>query len=204
MTGQDSSLRSQITAIILAGGQGKRMGGQDKGLINFEHKPLIQYVIEKILPQVEHIIINANRNISAYGAFGYPVISDTMNNYQGPLAGFLAAMISAPTQYIACVPCDGPMLSDTLVTRLASQLVEKNAEIAVAHDGSRLQPVYALISTSLKDSLEQYLLSGERKIDLWYARHNVTMVDCTDITDSFININTHQERDTLQQKRNNA
>ena len=101
MTGQDSSLRSQITAIILAGGQGKRMGGQDKGLINFEHKPLIQYVIEKILPQVEHIIINANRNISAYGAFGYPVISDTMNNYQGPLAGFLAAMISAPTQYIA-------------------------------------------------------------------------------------------------------
>lgn len=204
MTEPGSSIRSQITAVILAGGQGRRMGGKDKGLIHFSNKPLIQSVIEKILPQVEHIIINANRNTAAYEAFGYPVISDTMNDFQGPLAGILAAMICAPTKYIACVPCDGPMLSDTLVTRLASQLLENNAEIAVAHDGNRLQPVYVLISTFLIDSLEQYLLSGERKIDRWYAQHNVTMVDFSDSPDSFININTHQERDTLQSKRSNT
>ena len=145
MTETVSSIRSQITGVILAGGQGRRMGGQDKGLINFENKPLIQSVIEKVLPQVEHIIINANRNTSTYEAFGYPVISDTMNNFQGPLAGFLAAMIFAPTKYIICVPCDGPMLPDILVSRLADQLLKKNTEIAVAHDGNRLQPVYVLI-----------------------------------------------------------
>lgn len=204
MTEPDSSFQSQITAVILAGGQGKRMGGEDKGLINFANKPLIKSVIEKLIPQVKHIMINANRNTSAYEAFGYPVISDTMNDFQGPLAGFLAAMTSAPSKYIACVPCDGPMLSDTLVTRLASHLLKTNAEIAVAHDGNRLQPVYALISTALKDSLAQYLLSGERKIDLWYAKHKLTIVDFSDNPDSFININTHQERDILQSKRKNA
>lgn len=204
MTITDSSIRSHITAVILAGGQGRRMGGKDKGLIRFAEKPLIQSVIEKILPQVKHIIINANRNTADYESFGYPVISDAMNDFQGPLAGFMAAMASVTTKYIVFVPCDGPMLSDELVNRLARQLLKDNADIAVAHDGHRMQPVYALISTHLKDSLEQYLLSGRRKIDLWYAGHQVSMVDCSDIPDSFININTRQERDALQSRRNAA
>jgi len=204
MTVADSTIHSKITAVILAGGQGRRMGGKDKGLIDFADKPLIQSVIEKIRPQVEHVIINANRNVSEYEAFGYPVISDTMNNFQGPLAGFLAAMEAATTEYIVCVPCDGPMLSDRLVMRLANQLLEKHAEIAVAHDGDRLQPVYALISTHLKDSLERYLQSGERKIDRWYADHKMTMVDFSDSPDTFLNINTRQERDILQSKRSVA
>jgi len=204
MTAPDPTIRSQITAIILAGGQGKRMGGIDKGLVKFCSHSLIQSVIKKILPQVEHIMINANRNTAEYEAFGYPVIPDAMNNFQGPLAGFMAAMQSVTTNYIVCVPCDGPMLSDELVSRLSMQLVEDNADIAVAHDGSRMQPVYVLISTHLKNSLEKYLLSGERKIDRWYAKHKVTLVDFSDCPDTFININTHQERDSLQSKRSAA
>lgn len=204
MTAPDPTIRSQITAIILAGGQGKRMGGKDKGLVKFCKHSLIQSVIEKILPQVEHIMINANRNTAKYEAFGYPVISDAMNNFQGPLAGFMAAMQSVTTNYILCVPCDGPMISNELVSRLSTYLVEDNAEIAVAHDGSRMQPVYVLMSTHLKNSLENYLLSGERKIDQWYANHKVTLVDFSDCPDTFININTHQERDSLQSKRSVA
>jgi len=204
MTISDSTVRPHITAVILAGGQGKRMGGKDKGLITFGEKSLIQSVIEKIRPQVEHVIINANRNISEYEALGYQVIPDAINDFQGPLAGFMAAMESVTTKYIICVPCDGPMLSDELVNRLAVQLLEENADIAVAHDGNRLQPVYALISRHLKDSLKNYLLSGERKIDRWYANHKVTMVDFSDSPDTFVNINTRQERDSLQSKRSAA
>ena len=204
MTVTYSAIRPQITAVILAGGQGRRMGGKDKGLVKFANKPLIQSVIDKILPQVEQVIINANRNTPDYEALGYRVISDAMNNFQGPLAGFMAAMEFVTTKYIVCVPCDGPMLSDKLVERLASQLLEDHADIAVAHDGHRMQPVYVLMSTHLKDSLEQYLLSDKRKIDQWYANHKVTVVDFSDIPDTFININTRQERDALQSKRNAA
>ena len=204
MTVNYSAIRPHITAVILAGGQGRRMGGKDKGLVKFADKPLIQSVIDKILPQVEQVIINANRNTRDYKALGYPVISDAMNNFQGPLAGFMAAMEFVTSKYIVFVPCDGPMLSDELVNRLASQLLADNADIAVAHDGQRMQPVYVLISTHLKDSLEQYLLSNQRKIDRWYANHKVTVVDFSDTPDTFININTQQERDALQSKRNAA
>lgn len=204
MTESELTIRSQITAVILAGGQSKRMGGKDKGLVKFCEKSLIQSVIEKLLPQVKHIIINANRNTSEYEAFGYPVIPDALHNFQGPLAGFMAAMESVTTKYIVCVPCDGPMLSDELVNRLYRQLLKENTDIAVAHDGSRMQPVYVLISTHLKNSLEKYLLSGERKIDRWYANHKISIVDFSDCPDTFININTRQERDSLQSKRSAA
>lgn len=200
----EPAVHSQITAVILAGGQGSRMDCKDKGLVKFCNKPLIAHVIEKLLPQVESIIINANRNTADYEAFGYPVIADSMNNFQGPLAGFMAAMDAVTTQYMLCVPCDGPMLSDELVVRLANQLLEENAEIAAAHDGNRLQPVYVLISTQLKESLAQYLQSGERKIDQWYAHHQLSVVDFSDSPDTFININTHQQREALQSKRSAA
>ena len=204
MTVPAPTIRSQITAIILAGGQGKRMGGKDKGLVKFCNHSLIQSVIEKILPQVEHVMINANRNTAEYEAFGYPVIADAVTDFQGPLAGFMAAMNTVSSNYIVCVPCDGPMLSDKLVQRLYSQLERENTDIAVAHDGNRMQPVYVLISTHLKTSLQEYLQSGERKIDRWYANHKISIVDFSDIPETFININTRQERDSLQNKRNAA
>ena len=204
MTVLAPTIRSQITAIILAGGQGKRMGGKDKGLVKFCNHSLIQNVIEKMQPQVEQIIINANRNTAEYEALGYPVIADAMTDFQGPLAGFMAAMNSVSSNYIVCVPCDGPMLSDKLVHRLYTQLQRENTDIAVAHDGNRMQPVYVLISTHLKTSLLEYLQSGERKIDRWYAHHKVSIVDFSDIPETFININTPQERDFLQNKRNAA
>lgn len=204
MTEADSDILSQITAVILAGGQGRRMDGKDKGLVEFCKQPLIQRVIERVRPQVGTIIINANRNTADYEAFGYPVITDNLLDYQGPLAGFMAAMTFVKTKYIVCVPCDGPMLSEQLVSRLAARLLSENADIAVAHDGNRLQPVYVLIATHLKDSLELYLQSGARKIDKWYAQHQVTVVDFSDSPDTFININTRQERDALQSKRSAA
>ncbi|MEJ2394309.1 MAG: molybdenum cofactor guanylyltransferase MobA [Candidatus Thiodiazotropha sp.] len=187
-----------ITAVILAGGRGQRMGGVDKGLVEFHGRPLIEHVIEAISQQVHSLLINANRNLVQYQRFGYPVIADSLNDYQGPLAGFLAAMEVAQTPDIVTVPCDGPLLANDLVARLSAARERDQAEIAVAHDGHRLQPVYALIPVALKQSLQAYLEGGDRKIDLWYARHRVATADFSDLPSTFVNINTEEERDRLQ------
>ncbi|WP_316365538.1 molybdenum cofactor guanylyltransferase MobA [Candidatus Thiodiazotropha sp. CDECU1] len=187
-----------VTAVILAGGRGRRMGGEDKGLIELNGKPLVQHVATAIAPQVDAILINANRNQDRYKLLGYPVFTDSLLNYQGPLAGFIAAMQLIETEDMLTLPCDGPLVPPDLVERLRKARQAADAEIAVAHDGKRLQPVYALIPKRLADSLQRYLDGGDRKIDLWYEQHRVAHADLSDIPRTFININTLQERDNLQ------
>ncbi len=183
-----------ITAVILAGGMGKRMGGQDKGQVELNGHPLIEYVLDAIRPQVQTILINANRNQDAYRQYGYTVMGDQLQDYQGPLAGFAAGMQTAATRYIITVPCDGPRLAPDLVARLMAALHQAQADIAVAHDGERLQPVYALLPVDLLPSLNAFLDSGQRKIDRWYTEHNMALADFSDAPLTFLNINTPEER----------
>ena len=190
--------KHNVTAVILAGGKGRRMEGKDKGLVELANRPLIEYVIDAIKPQVETIILNANRNQEQYSQYGYPVISDALHDYQGPLAGFISALKSSATGYIVTLPCDGPFLPKDLVERLILALTDNEAEIAVAHDGDRMQPVYSLIPTTLINSLSSFLDTGERKIDLWYKQHRVALADFSDCPETFKNINTAEQRDTLQ------
>lgn len=191
----DKPLLPSITAVILAGGKARRMGGQDKGLVELAGQPLIEHVIARIEPQVSQILINANRNTGQYARYGYPVVSDSLSDFQGPLAGFLAAMQQVESEFIVTIPCDGPCLPDDLISRLYNAQQAAQAEIAVAHDGKRMQPVYALISTHLQHSLNDFLASGERKIDWWYARHHTVTADFSDAPQTFLNINTLEERD---------
>ena len=187
-----------VTAVILAGGKGRRMDGQDKGLVEFAGRPLVEYVIEAIESQVATVMLNANRNQQQYARYGYPVISDALEDYQGPLAGFLSALNNARTDYVVTLPCDGPFIASDLVARLIAALNAGNADIAVAHDGERMQPVYSLIPARLSSSLEEFLDTGERKIDRWYQQLNVALADFSDCADSFRNINTAEQRDRLQ------
>lgn len=196
----DQLSRASITAVILAGGKARRMGGQDKGLVELAGQPLIEHVIARVAPQVSQILINANRNTGQYARYGYPVVSDTLSDFQGPLAGFLAAMQQVESDFIVTLPCDGPCLPVDLVNRLYDAQQAAEAEIAVAHDGNRMQPVYALISTRLQPSLEAFLAAGERKIDRWYGQHNTVTADFSDIPDTFLNINTLEERDRFKQR----
>jgi len=190
--------RDTITGVILAGGQGQRMGGRDKGLVPFRGRPLVAWVIAAMTPQVAVLVINANRNLDAYGALGYPVIPDGLEGFQGPLAGFATAMAAVSTPWIVTAPCDGPFLAPDLVARLGAALIGEGAEIAVASDGQRLQPVYALIPVRLAPSLHAFLAAGERKIDLWYARHRVALADLGDRPGSFANVNTEADAAGLQ------
>ncbi|MBT7044864.1 MAG: molybdenum cofactor guanylyltransferase [Gammaproteobacteria bacterium] len=182
-----------ITVVILAGGKGRRMGGQDKGLVNYKNSSLVKHVIDAISQQSDKIIINANRNLDEYSAFGYPVVEDTLNDFQGPLAGFLAAMSNVSTDYILTMPCDGPVIIDDYVNKMKQGLNESTAVLAIASDGTRMQPVYALIPLKLADSLQQFLLTGERKIDLWYQQQDFTLVEFEAESEFFTNINTPQD-----------
>ena len=187
-----------ITAVILAGGQGRRMGGQDKGLIEFNGKPLVTILIDSLEPQIDSILINANRNRDRYLTFGYPVISDQLEDYQGPLAGFASAMNAVDTDFILTLPCDGPLLAEDYVARFITSQAEIGSAICVAHDGERLQPVHALIRVDLLTSLNEFLDNGERKIDHWYAMHDFVSTDFTDCADMFRNINTPSDQESMQ------
>ena len=155
------------TGVILAGGQARRMGGGDKGLIEVAGRPMIEYVIDILKMRLETIFINANRNIEIYGAYNYPVIRDVDEGYQGPLAGMASCMSVCETEYIITAPCDAPLLPEDYVGRMMEQAIDSGAEIAVADNGNRLQPVFSLLKVNLLDSLRAYLDSGERKIE-WF------------------------------------
>ena len=187
-----------ITAVILAGGQGRRMGGQDKGLIEVDGRVLVAILIEQLEQQVGNILINANRNQERYQAFSYPVVSDQLDDYQGPLAGFACAMNTVDTDFILTLPCDGPLLAADYVARFIANQVQTGASICVADDGERLQPVHALIRVDLLSSLNSFLDSGDRKIDRWYALHDFARTDFSDCADMFRNINTPSDQQSMQ------
>lgn len=189
-----------ITGVVLAGGRAQRMGGNDKGLICLHNKPMIKHVIEALKPQVHHIIINANRNRETYEELGYPVVVDSMQGYCGPLAGMASAMQIVDTPYIVTAPCDSPFIPNDLVEILSQELIKDEAEISVAHSGQRMQPVFALLRCALLPSLLDYLETGERKIDLWYAKHKFTIADFSKKPDTFLNINTPEEIEAVEKR----
>ena len=194
--------KQDITAVILAGGKGSRLGGQDKGLVLYQNKPFIEHILECIETQVATVLINANRNADLYSTYGYPVIKDTMLDYQGPLAGFSAAMRVAKTKYIITLPCDGPLISTDLVARLQHCLQANPTKITVADDGQRLQPTYALIPIKYLNNLNQFLSKGGRGIHKWYAQNKNDVIRCdfSDIPTMFTNINTEEQRQQMELK----
>ena len=165
------------------------MGGVDKGLVEYRGRPLIEYVLGALTPQVHTVIINANRNLARYQDYGTHVVSDIVGDFAGPLAGMASGMQFAKTKYIVSVPCDSPLVSRDLVVRLYSNLVREEAEISVAHDGDRMHPVFTLMQRALLPSILDFLNRGERKIDQWFVNHRLAVTDFSDHTEMFLNLN---------------
>lgn len=168
------------------------MGGHDKGLLAYHGKPLIEHVLERIPPGIVSTLISANRNLERYAAYGQ-VISDEALTYEGPLAGILAAMSKTNTPYLLTLPCDTPDLPPDLLPRLYQALVSEEAEIAVACSGERRHYVIALMKTTLRDDLQEFLDRGERKVVLWEQRHKVVFVELAHDDAPFRNINLPNE-----------
>lgn len=190
-----------VAGCILAGGAGLRMGGQDKGLLLWQGRPLIESVMARFLPQVDTLFLSANRHVPFYQAYGYPVLTDAEEGYAGPLAGVEQALKQAHGSHelVAVVPCDAPLLPLDLVARLHNALAAAEVDIAYAVTSGGDQPVFSLIKTSLLSSLSDYLRSGERKVQRWYARCPCISVPFDDAPSAFTNINTPEMLQPLQQ-----
>lgn len=199
-----------ITGLILAGGRGSRMGGVDKGLQNFNGIPLALHTLMRLQMQVGQVMINANRNLAAYEAFGMPVWPDVLDDYAGPLAGFLTGLERCETAYLLTVPCDTPRLPLDLAQRLATAMDHEQAEIAMAaapetdaqgQVSVRTQPVFCLLRVELLESLVSFTHKGGRKIDAWTAQHRTTIVPFDQPADdplAFFNANTLAELQQLE------
>lgn len=194
--------RDQITGLVLAGGRGSRMGGVDKGLQPHLGKALAQHALDRLRPQVGPLMINANRNLDPYSAFGVPVIADALADYPGPLAGMLAGLEHCRTPYLATVPCDTPNFPLDLVARLAQALDEHDADVAMVAtseaDGTeQVQPVFCLLKATLRTNLAEFLHAGERKIDRWTGQQRCVRVVFTEARE-FFNANTREDLEQLR------
>lgn len=188
-----------ITGIVLAGGKGRRMGGADKGLIEFLGKPLVSHVIQRLEPQVNEILISANREIESYSALGYPVVSDEIEGFAGPLAGLHKGLSQAKHPYVVTVPCDTPLLPMSLVNRLLRGLTDRDADVALAKTGLQPHPVFCLCRRGVLPHLEAFLQRGGRKFEEWYGSLDTAEVFFNDMPQAFVNINTREELQSLEQ-----
>lgn len=177
-----------VTGIILAGGQARRMNGGDKGLIQIAGKSLYQYAIAKLLPQVDYLFINANRNITKYQQAGYPVIVDTIVDFAGPLAGMLAGLYAAQTSWVVFVPCDVPDFPDDLVMKLWQDRKE-NIGSYVASAGFN-HPTFALLHRSVIPTLEENLIKQQHKVMSFMEKINAPAVNFASYDKNFVNLNT--------------
>jgi molybdopterin-guanine dinucleotide biosynthesis protein A len=184
---------ADITGIVLAGGQGRRMGGVDKGWVELAGKPMIAHVLGRLAPQVGDVLINANQNLERYATFGVPVVPDNVGGFAGPLAGLHAGMTRATRSHVVTVPCDSPFLPTDLVDRLAAGLEVEHAQLAVAKTFDQPHPVFCLVRRDVLPHLAAFLEAGGRKIDAWYASLAIVEVAFDDEADAFRNINTAEE-----------
>jgi molybdopterin-guanine dinucleotide biosynthesis protein A len=160
---------ARVAAVVLAGGQGRRMGGADKGLIEYRGRPLIEWALAALAPQVDELVISANRNLEIYAAYGHRVLPDALPDYPGPLAGVLAALDAVNAEWLLVAPCDTPHLPADLVARLLDAAQRKNAVLAVAEDETRVHHSCFIVRADQRENLAAYLARGERAVRHWQA-----------------------------------
>ena len=186
--------KNDISVVILAGGRASRMGGIDKGLVEFDGLPLIAHVHEIAKRNVNHVFISANRNTEQYSIYG-KVIVDDLKDFQGPLAGISKALKVCSTDYLLVLPCDSPLVDAELIDSLINKMGQKNADICVAHDGSIMHATFAMMKTNLSSSLEHFLDEGGRKMSHWYRQQNLERVDVSDRLAVLTNFNKPEDLD---------
>lgn len=187
-----------VTGVILAGGKASRMGGKDKGLLELNGQPLWQHVAQKLAPQVSDIIISANRNLDIYRASGLPVVTDTLNDYPGPLAGMLSVMQQYNRPWFLFCSCDTPHIPADLVARL--QKHRHQASAVWVHDGDRDHPTITLIHRDIMPFLQTYLARGERRVMVFLRESGGHTVDFSDVKSAFANVNTPEDLAHWQEK----
>ena len=181
-----------VAAVILAGGRASRFGGQDKGLIALRGRPLVRWTLDRLLHQVDEVVISANRHLEEYGRLGHKVIADTLPNHPGPLAGILAAGSATEREWVLTSPCDTPFLPGDLVTRLLAEAATSTLPLIRAADPGQVHYTLMLFRRSLLPDLAAYLAEGGRRVQAWQARHPSRDVVFPN-PQAFLNINTTED-----------
>lgn len=192
------NLESAITGVVLAGGKARRMGGADKGLLELDGKPLWKHVADTLAPQLETVVINANRHQDIYQQSGLKVIPDSLADFPGPLAGMLSVLQQEKGDWFLFCPCDTPYIPCNLVARLKAQ--RSSAPVVWVHDGERDHPTIALVNRSVEPFLQEYLRSGERRVMVFMRQAGGHAVDFSDFKQAFVNVNTPEELARWQEK----
>ena len=182
-------IEHNTTYLILAGGRGQRMNGVDKGLMPWKNRPMIEHVLEQLSVPVKNVIISANRNQQTYKQYADCVIEDNLNDFQGPLSGILSAMHVCDTKYLLCVPCDSPNPPNDMLMQLYKCMQSQQKTSAVCHDGERLQPLFALISCSNENLLNEFIQQGRRKVHDFIQLIDPAICDFSTQKDHFNNFN---------------
>jgi molybdopterin-guanine dinucleotide biosynthesis protein A len=189
----DINLHGPISGVILAGGQGQRMGGVDKGLMQLEQRPLVSWICQKLTNWVDKIYISCNRNMHTYEAYG-ECFSDEIDDFQGPLSGLYSAANQVRAERFLVLPCDGPLVSDACISRLID--AAKTYPFVIAYDGDRLQPLYGVYPVGIASSIKSALDLGNRGVQRWLKSQKYHQVDLSDLAEDLLNIN--QPDDLLQ------
>jgi len=190
----------QVSGLLLAGGQARRMGGADKGLLTLGGRPLVAWGLERLAAQVGEVMISANRNHAHYEQLGVSVISDSVSGYAGPLAGMAAGLEKASQDWVLNAPCDSPLLAKDYAARMYAAGASGEFDAMVAHDGKRLQPVFMMLNRQSQPSLEDFLAGGGRKIDLWLEDISYARVDFSDHEEMFLNVNTPEDLEEMESR----
>ena len=197
-----SNNSTQISALILAGGRSSRMNGDDKGLLKLLNSPMIEHVINRLKPQVNQILISANRHLESYQEFGYKVLVDDYDDYRGPLAGMSRGLSHSNSNYLLTVPCDGPLLPLDLAKKMLDFAQQKNAKAVLVFDGKYRQPTYNLIHKDLLPAIKKSLENNEHKLGKWLMDNGAVNLDFADQKSAFLNVNTLDDLYLLSQQLN--
>lgn len=187
-----------LDVIILAGGEGRRMGGCDKGLVPFQSQPMVAFAVRLVRPFVRRVIISCNRHLPEYAVLADEVVEDSLEGFQGPLAGILAGLKVSRSDQVLVLPCDTPLLESVLIERLLAAATASPESIAVLSEGDRLHPLHAVIPRLLADDLEHWLEGGQRAVQRWMRNHSLQLIDISDLSDQLCNLNTFQELKSLE------
>jgi len=195
----------KLVGLLLAGGQSRRMGGGDKTLRSLGGIPLLEHVIERLRPQVDTLVLNANGDPSRFAKFGLPVVADSVLGFAGPLAGVLAglewaAAHRADCPFVVSVATDAPFLPTDLTSRFIEAIERDAADLACAASDGRSHPVFGLWPVRLRNDLRRAVVEeGIRKVDQWTARHRlVTVSFLIDPIDPFFNANRPEDLATAE------
>ena len=168
------------------------MGGIEKALVSLHGRPLIAHVIDRLKPQIDELLVNANGNTESFAGYGDRVVPDRVAERPGPLAGLHAGLAAARNDWILAVPCDAPLLPQDLAARLWEGLVHADAEIAVARADGQIHPVFCLVPVSLETEIRQHLENGGRAVLGWMQSRRLAVVEFEDGS-AFTNVNTPED-----------